>query len=407
MNRSSSRVSLVRRCVGLVALIGVAASAWFLFPDARTGLVDALALREVQDLFHEDVAWPPQVGEPYPSLVLEDRHGQLVPLQKYRGKVLLIEPIGTACRACIAFAGGHERGAFDGAKAQKDLPSLEKLLARFAPGASLMNDDIVLVQILLYDKSSGVPDAEDARRWEEHFAMPNVKNRVVLTGTAALQGDAGYGMIPGFQLVDRNFVLRYDSTGHKPTHDLYKTLLPAVSDFVRVETPMTAEAAYETMPHRRTRFDVNGTQMNDREKVFFERLFTLVDRAMVARVETTHWLLSAGASGRDMPDYRIESDDVLEKLNDLHVPDSVEGAHARLVAAIGLQREYFEDWAKARLEGRHFKFAPGFRIKEHRAIRAASKMLIEAHAAIKKAFPDETPHNSNAFFDHLCALDFI
>jgi hypothetical protein len=37
---------------------------------------------------------------------------------------------------------------------------------------------------------------------------------------------ASYKMIPGFQLVDRAFILRADATGHTPTHNLWEDLLP-------------------------------------------------------------------------------------------------------------------------------------------------------------------------------------
>jgi hypothetical protein len=35
-------------------------------------------------------------------------------------------------------------------------------------------------------------------------------------------------MIPGFQLIDRDFVLRYDASGHRPRHDLWRELMPAI-----------------------------------------------------------------------------------------------------------------------------------------------------------------------------------
>ena len=38
--------------------------------------------------------WPPEVGKPYPDLNLYDHRGNLVKLSQFKGKVLLIEPIG-------------------------------------------------------------------------------------------------------------------------------------------------------------------------------------------------------------------------------------------------------------------------------------------------------------------------
>ena len=38
--------------------------------------------------------WPPEAGETYPALELLGLDGETVELASYRGKVLLIEPIG-------------------------------------------------------------------------------------------------------------------------------------------------------------------------------------------------------------------------------------------------------------------------------------------------------------------------
>ena len=54
------------------------------------------------------------------------------------------------------------------------------------------------------------------------------ENTVVLVGEDYLIGPASYRMIPGFQLIDRDFVLRYDATGHRPRHDIWRELMPAL-----------------------------------------------------------------------------------------------------------------------------------------------------------------------------------
>ena len=38
--------------------------------------------------------WPPAAGETYPDVELMDHRGELVKLSSFKGKVLLIEPIG-------------------------------------------------------------------------------------------------------------------------------------------------------------------------------------------------------------------------------------------------------------------------------------------------------------------------
>jgi hypothetical protein len=177
------------------------------------------------------VAWPPILGQPYPNLTLVDQEGRRTSLSEFKGKVILVEPVGMPCRACIAFAGGHECGPFDGVLPQPDLQSIEKY-ARDYGGFDLDDERIVFVQILLYAGDMSAPMRIDASRWARHFGLDRSKNRVVLVADANLRGEASRAMIPGFQLIDKNFVLRYDSTGQKPRHDLYEELLASVNELL-------------------------------------------------------------------------------------------------------------------------------------------------------------------------------
>jgi hypothetical protein len=209
--------------VGLPALL---VAAVIFFPGRVNSVLIALTGGDPADAANAKLQWPPRAGEPYPALVLRDASGERVPLESFRGKVLLIEPIGMSCPACVAFAGGNQRGPFADVRPQADLPSVEKLLSRFASGVSLADPDLVYIQLLLFDESLGVPDADDIRRWHGHFNDSAARNPIVLAGTKSLQGKAGYDLVPGFQLVGRDFVLRSDSTGPRPQHGLYDHLLP-------------------------------------------------------------------------------------------------------------------------------------------------------------------------------------
>ena len=171
--------------------------------------------------------WPPRVGEPYPDLQLVDQTGRPTSLASLKGRVLLVEMIGMTCPACQGFSGAKERGTFGGIDSDGGLPSIDDLLVQYARGATL-NDDLVLVQILLFDLKMGPPTADDARAWAAHFHRDAAKHQYVLAGGPALHNQASYVMVPGFQLVDRRFVLRWDATGHTPRHNLYTELLPAI-----------------------------------------------------------------------------------------------------------------------------------------------------------------------------------
>lgn len=175
-----------------------------------------------------EFTWPPQVGQPYPDLQLYDQEGNLSRLADFRGKVILIEPIGMPCKACQAFCGGHQSGGFHGIVPQPDLPSIEEA-ARTYGGFDLADPRIVKVHLLLFNLDMQTPTVDDARAWADHFGMDHHRNQIVLAGTPELLNEASYKMIPGLQLVDQRFTLRYDSTGRtNQRHDLYRELLPAV-----------------------------------------------------------------------------------------------------------------------------------------------------------------------------------
>jgi hypothetical protein len=175
--------------------------------------------------------WPPRVGERYPNLQLLDSRGDRIALESLAGKIILVEPIGMDCPACNAFAGANRPGSsgFRGVKPQSGLPSIDEMLNDYADGISLSDDRIALVHLLLYRPGrDGPPDLRMAQLWAEHFGIEVSENMLVLVGEPYLSGPASFNMIPGFQLIDADFVLRFDSSGHHPKHDLWRELLPAI-----------------------------------------------------------------------------------------------------------------------------------------------------------------------------------
>lgn len=176
---------------------------------------------------HPEHVWPPVVGKAYPDLQLIDQEGRRTALSEFKGKVILLEPVGMPCPACIAFAGGQERGSYDSIAPQPGLESIGNYVRRFGR-VSLDRDDVVFVQIVFYSPSLVAPTPVEVRDWANHFGLQRSQNEIVLAAEPYLLGAETRAMIPGFQLIGRDFVLRYDSAGHAPRHDLYSELLPAI-----------------------------------------------------------------------------------------------------------------------------------------------------------------------------------
>ncbi len=227
------RVYLPNRwTVGLFAMT-VVGSFCFLFQEHgreigsgwTTARANVLNFVGSQVLSHPEHLWPPVVGQPYPNLQLIDQEGRRTSLSEFRGKVILLEPIGMPCEACIAFAGGHQRGAYGGIAPQKNLPSIDELAARYG-FVDLDQKDIVVVQVLFYNLSLTAPTPAEVRDWALHFGLRRSANRIVLAAEPYLLSPETRAMIPGFQLLDKDGILRFDSTGHAPRHNLYTELLP-------------------------------------------------------------------------------------------------------------------------------------------------------------------------------------
>lgn len=185
-----------------------------------------------QDLANRGLPWPPVVGQPYPDLTLLDADGASMKLSSLKGKVLLIEPIGMTCPACNAFAGANrpEIGRFEGIAPQDRVLSAGEIFAEYEVDPT--SPGLAYVHLLLYGMKNQGTTPDDARRWSAHFKPGGFKNRLVLAAGQGMVNKDSAALIPGFQLVDKNFILRYDAAGHHPKNG-WGELFPAIPRLLR------------------------------------------------------------------------------------------------------------------------------------------------------------------------------
>ncbi len=107
------------------------------------------------------------------------------------------------------------------------------------------------------------------------------------------------------------------------------------------------------------------------------------------------WLTTNGLKGRKSINY----DKILNNLKSLDVPSSLVKVHRLVIEAIEHQRNFLEEWQKDPKKKRNFAADP--------KVRSANKKLIHAYQKLMALYSNERPHNKQAFFDYLCALDFI
>ncbi|MDB4614730.1 hypothetical protein OAH18_03465 [bacterium] len=210
-----------------IFVIGVVVGLYAVYDKRNPGSTAAIA-EIVKDLApsDRDFEWPPVVGKKFPDPEFIDQDGNTLRLSDLRGKLLLIEPVGIPCPGCQAFVDSKSRGGFAGVTPQANLPSIEHS-AKVYGDFDLNDERIVHVQLLLFGMDLQAPTGADAKAWARHYDQKTVRQQYVLAGNDMLQDSLTRSFIPGFWLVDENFTLLSDSTGHSPLDDLYRVLLPS------------------------------------------------------------------------------------------------------------------------------------------------------------------------------------
>lgn len=168
----------------------------------------------------------PIVGQPYPDLEYINQDGRTVRISDFKGNVVIVELIGMPCKACHAWSGAHEKGAFLNIAPQPQLESFKNYFESIS-GLRWGHPGIIFLQIIFYDINMQHPTADDAKRWATHFGFKTTNREHVLVPKQDLRSDRLYQQIPGFQLLDKKIILRVDGTD--PHQDqIYSVLLPSV-----------------------------------------------------------------------------------------------------------------------------------------------------------------------------------
>lgn len=154
---------------------------------------------------------------------------------------------------------------------------------------------------------------------------------------------------------------------------------------------MGIEQAYRLIPHQRTVFQLNKSNLPASEAEQVARLLTLAEKAMVERVNALH-------NGARKTGYMSRIDAILWQIKQLQVPARVTPARDYVLAAVQQHRSFFE------LQNVSGSNAEASR---NQLMQSSHSHLIGAYNVLMQAYPNETKRNQQAFFDYLCALDFI
>ena len=162
---------------------------------------------------------------------------------------------------------------------------------------------------------------------------------------------------------------------------------------------LTIEEAYAAIPHQRTVFDRSASRLSKAQVEGLLQLFALTDRGTVLRVEAMR-----AFRGGQLQDFRAALDryrTLIEALRSLNLPGELMPAHALIVQSVQGHQRFFEASLKASdsLARRELVFTT--------EVHESSRKLRQAYDLLMKMYSNEPGVNKSAFFDYLCALDFL
>ncbi|MFN8391158.1 MAG: hypothetical protein U0136_12780 [Bdellovibrionota bacterium] len=168
----------------------------------------------------------PELNRAYPDVQLFDEAGQSVSLSSFRGRTILLHAVSMGCPICQAFSGSDTYGPFGAVMPNASLSPLEFYLAKGAPEA-YKNRSFQIIQVVFFNGSGEAPTVSELAEWSRHFHF-HERGITVLGAPMAVSQTLGTKLVPGFQVLDKNFVLRADSTGMIPRHDFRTQLIPVL-----------------------------------------------------------------------------------------------------------------------------------------------------------------------------------
>ncbi len=186
-------------------------------------------------LLHNPTSWPPVENRLYPDMELYNQDGKLTRLSDFSGNVIIVQPVAMSCPLTQAYSGANKSGKtpFRTCFPNNGIVDFPQRMNDYA-GISMNTPGLVFVQIIFYNMENQPPTIDDAKLWAKHFDLRTSNNQYVLVANPEMVTRKSAMLIPGFQLIDRSFILRSDSTGVLPKRNLYLHFFPTLQDVFRV-----------------------------------------------------------------------------------------------------------------------------------------------------------------------------
>ncbi|MBI1301514.1 MAG: hypothetical protein GC137_07635 [Alphaproteobacteria bacterium] len=180
--------------------------------------------------------WPPAMNMIYPDLKLVDYTGQAFDLSSYAGRVIIMEYIDMNDPISQAQSGAGVVGALPGTYVEQDETNSETFEEVFRKTAladiTLPNANLLHIKVIVYGSNGAQASVDDAEKWAKHFDLKKSDNFIVAVPEKDFRGKETLQILAGYQLLDKNLVLRADSAGVTPKHNLRLTLIPLAEKLI-------------------------------------------------------------------------------------------------------------------------------------------------------------------------------
>lgn len=168
---------------------------------------------------------------------------------------------------------------------------------------------------------------------------------------------------------------------------------------------MTVQDAYQAIPHQQTPFNKKRSKIPAKESKYLDHFFFVSDMALRARVMTLNYFWDRKRS-MSIEEYNAEIDNFLSSFEFAKAPtEALVEAERLLIESIKEQQEFFNAWEKARGTDKFELYSKN--MANHPKVKSSHGKLLQTYYILKAAYPREDEQNLQAFYDHLCALDFI
>jgi len=159
--------------------------------------------------------WPMKVGQPFPDVGFTSVDGQPWKMSSLKGKVVLLLSVEMGDSTSVALAGAKEAGMFEITSTNLDIPSLEEGARQQFPGFTFEDPRIVVVELILHNRAGFTPNAEEVKKWADHF-KPVRRGEVITVGaTDAMVERSSVSALPGMYVIDPEGVTRYGFSNEK------------------------------------------------------------------------------------------------------------------------------------------------------------------------------------------------